>query len=133
MEKIINFLEVNKYGSLATSENGQPYVRPFEFGFKTDEGIFFYTTEDKAVYSQLQSNPKVSFCATDKDLTYVQLTGDIKFTEEEKYKDMMLQKSDNAEKIYGTSDKNSLKVFYMPHGKAMMHQYESGYVCDENF
>ncbi|WP_206460664.1 pyridoxamine 5'-phosphate oxidase family protein [Anaerovorax sp. IOR16] len=89
MEEIFNFLENNKYGSLATSAEEQPYVRPFEYGFKTDEGIFFYTSEDKEVYSQLRSNPRVCFCATDKNLTYVQLTGDIKFTEEEKYKDIV--------------------------------------------
>lgn len=134
MEEIINFLENHKYGSFATSDHGQPYVRPFEYGFKEDKGVFFYTSDDKGVYSQLQSNPKASFCATDENLTYVQLTGDVEFTEEEKYKNMMLQRSENAKKIYGTSDKLSeLKVFYMPHGSAKMHNYESGYVCDEQF
>ncbi len=133
MQEIFNFLENNKYGSLATSAEGQPFVRPFEYGFKTDEGVFFYTSDDKEVYSQLQSNPRVSFCATDKDLTYVQLTGDVKFTEEDKYKDIMLQKSNNAQKIYKTSNNDQLKVFYIPHGKAVMHQYESGYVSDQKF
>jgi uncharacterized pyridoxamine 5'-phosphate oxidase family protein len=133
MKEIINFLEQNKFGNLATSTDGQPYVRPFEYGFKTDDGVFFYTSDDKAVYSQLQSNPKASFCATDENLTYVQLTGDVKFTDDKKYKDMMIQNSRNASKIYQSADNPQFKVFYMPHGHAMMHKHEGGYVCDENF
>ncbi len=133
MEEIFDFLENNKYGSLATSKEEQPYVRPFEYGFKTDEGVFFYTSDDKEVYSQLQSNPRVCFCSTDKDLTYVQLKGDVKFTDEEKYKDLMLSKSRNARKIYETTDNSRLKVFYMPHGSVTMHKYETGYVNDVKF
>lgn len=133
MEDIIKFLETHKYGSLATSVKGQPYVRPFEYGFATDEGVFFYTSDDKGVYSQLQSNPRASFCCTDEDLTYVQLTGDVEFTEDDKYKDMMLHRSQNAHKIYKSVDNHRFKVFYMPHGKATMHKYEKGYTSDIEF
>lgn len=132
MEEIVKFLEANKYGSLATCENGQPHVRPFEFGFKTEEGVFFYTSKDKEVYKQLSANPKASFCATDPDLTYVQLIGEVKFTEDQKHKEMILQKSDNASNIYGSADNSELIVFCM-NGKAIMHQYESGYSCNETF
>ncbi len=133
MQEIIDFLGQHKYGSLATSVDGQPYIRPFEFGFATDEGMFFYTSDDKAVYSQLKSNPRASFCSTDEDLTYVQLTGNIEFTEKEEYKDTMIHKSVNAQKIYKTPDNHLFKVFYMPHGRAMMHRYEKGYIKDEKF
>ncbi|WP_051280472.1 pyridoxamine 5'-phosphate oxidase family protein [Anaerovorax odorimutans] len=134
MEEIVKFLENNKYGSLATSVDDQPYVRPFEYGFKSEDGIFFYTSKDKGVYSQLKSNPKASFCVTGKDdSTYVELTGNIKFTNDEKYKNMMLEKSNNARKIYGSSDNENFEVFYMSHGRASMHESSSGYVSDDQF
>ena len=132
MEEIIKFLEENKYGSLATCSNGQPYARPFEYGFKTQEGIFFYTSNDKEVYNQIQENPKVCFCATDKGFTYVQLTGEAKFIEDQKLKEMMLKHSENARTIYKTADNPEFKVFCM-NGKAVMHKYEKGYVCDTQF
>lgn len=133
MEEILNFLEKNKYGNLATSVGDQPSVRPFEYGFKTNDGFYFYTSDDKKVYDELKSNPKVSFCSTSGDLSYVQITGDIEFSDDEKMKETMLQKSENAHKIYKSKDNEHFKIFYIPHGKACLHRYEKGYEAEENF
>lgn len=133
MEEIVNFLEKNKYGNLATSVGGQPYVRPFEYGFKTDDGFFFYTSNDKKVYGELQNNPKISFCSTADDLTYVQITGDVIFTEDNELKETMLHRSENAHQIYKSADNKRFKVFYMPHGTAILHQYQEKHETQEKF
>lgn len=68
MNEIIDFIEQNKYGSLATCNGGKSDIRPFELAFYCDRGMFFYTSSDKDIYEQLNVNPYISFCATDQNL-----------------------------------------------------------------
>lgn len=133
MNKIIDFLENNRYGNLATSVNDEPYVRPFEYGYKTDEGIFFYTSDNKGVYSQLKENPKVCFCSTDRDLNYVELHGNIKFTNNMEYKEKIIEKSNFAKQIYKNATNEHLKVFYIPHGQAVFHESRGDYIDNLKF
>lgn len=133
MNKIIDFLENNRNGNLATSVHNEPHVRPFEYGYKTDEGVFFYTSDDKGVYSQLKENPKICFCSTDKDLNYVELHGNIKFTNNMEHKEKIINKSNYAKQIYKDADNEHLKVFYMPHGEAVLHQFRGGYTDNMKF
>lgn len=133
MNKIIEFLENNKNGNLATSVNNEPHIRPFEYGYKTNEGIFFYTSDNKAVYSQLKENPKICFCSTDKNLNYVELHGNINFTDNKEHKEKIINNSNFAKQIYKNANNEHLKVFYLPHGEAVMHKFREGYTDKMNF
>lgn len=133
MHKIIDFLENNRYGNLATSVNDEPQVRPFEYGYKTNEGIFFYTSDNKGVYSQLKENPNICFCSTDKDLNYVQLRGNVEFTDNMDHKEKIIEKSNFAKDIYKSAANEHLKVFYMPHGQAVLHEFRGDYTDNLKF
>lgn len=120
----MKFLKKNNKGNLATSIGNQPYVRPFEYCFNNDKGIFFYTSDDKAVYDHLKSNPKMSFCSTDHKYDYVELIGEVKFSDDINYKKRVLKESKFAKDIYKTEDNPHLRVFYMDHGKALYHAHD---------
>lgn len=126
MNKIISFLESNKNGNLATSVNNEPHVRPFEYGYKNNNGIYFYTSDDKAVYSQLKENSKICFCSTDKDLNYVELHGNVTFSDNVVDKERIIDNSNFAKQTYKSANNEHLRVFYLPHGEAMLHSFKEG-------
>lgn len=47
---IIDFFEENRCGSLATTDNGIPKVRPWSFLFEDGGKIWFMTTNKKRVF-----------------------------------------------------------------------------------
>ncbi|MBQ9227624.1 MAG: pyridoxamine 5'-phosphate oxidase family protein [Eubacterium sp.] len=60
MEKVLKFLNEAKTFYIATAEeNGQPRVRPFGAAAIIDGKLCIATNNQKAVYQQMQKNPKI--------------------------------------------------------------------------
>ncbi len=57
MRRIVEYLTSVPAWYLATSENGQPHVRPFSFAAIDQERIWFATANTKDVYRELEANP----------------------------------------------------------------------------
>ncbi len=57
MKMIVEYLTSIPAWYLATSENGQPHVRPFSFAAMDQGRIWFATANTKDVYRELEANP----------------------------------------------------------------------------
>lgn len=133
MKNIINFLNENKFGNLATCNNDKPDARPFELVFHCDKGMFFYTSSDTDVTNQLKTNPNICFCATDSNYNYVKISGSVIFSDENDDKVKILQQSVFAKKVYNDSSIDKIKVFFLPHGKCMLHFHSDNKVMAAEF
>lgn len=58
-----SILKKNLYGVFATTTNGKPQTRIFQYLFSVDDKVYFGTTNDKPTYRQLIENPYISFCS----------------------------------------------------------------------
>ena len=127
MEEVIKFLNENKMGNLATVENGEPRVRPWGFMFEEGGKFFFCTANTKDVYKQLKATPFIEFSTTSKQV-WVRLRGEIKFSDDLKFKEKVLKTVSMVEELYKTADNPIFEVFYIEHGSAMMDDF-SGQPC----
>jgi uncharacterized pyridoxamine 5'-phosphate oxidase family protein len=133
MKDIIEFLNQNKFGNLATCYNDKPDSRPFEFVFYCDKGMYFYSSTDTELMNQLKANPNICFCATDSSYNYAKVCGSVIFSEENDDKVQILEKSEFAKKIFNDSNLDKMKVFLLPHGKCMQHFHSDNKVITDEF
>lgn len=133
MEEIINFIQQNKNGSLATCKDGKSDVRPFELAFHCDRGLFFYTSSDEDVYEQLKANPYVCFCTTDQSFNYAKISGTVTFSDIEDDKVKIAEKSQFAKKAFPSSNFDKMKVFFLPHASCLLHYYADNKVVEWQF
>ena len=133
MKNIIEFLNQNKFGNLATCTNNTPYTRPFELGFYCDRGMFFYTSCDEDLIKQLKTNPNICFCATDSNYNYVKINGSVVFSDDKSDKTKILEKSTFAKEVYNDSNMDKMQVFFLPHGNCMMHFHNNNKVTTHEF
>lgn len=123
MKEILDFLSQNKYGSLATCDNGKADVRPFEVVFHCDRGVFFYTSAEKDVFKQLNANPNISFCATDQNYNYAKVSGSVSFSNDNEDKTKIIANSQFAQKMFANSNADNMKVFFLPHASCVIHYH----------
>jgi len=133
MKKIIEFINQNKFGNLATCNNDKPDTRPFELAFHCDIGMFFYSSAEDELTNQLKQNSNICFCATDSNYNYVKIKGSVKFSEDIDDKSKILEKSNFAKKVYNNSNLEKMEVFYLPHGKCMLHMHNDDNVIIKEF
>ena len=62
MEQVLPFLEGIFF--IATTENNQPHLRPFDGAGILDGKLYIGTKNNKKVFDQIKSNPKVEIYAT---------------------------------------------------------------------
>lgn len=58
IDTVLEYLTAVPAWYLATSENGQPHVRPFSFAAQQDGKIWFCTATTKDVWAELVANPR---------------------------------------------------------------------------
>jgi uncharacterized pyridoxamine 5'-phosphate oxidase family protein len=133
MKKINEFLDQNKFGSLATCDNVKPDARPFELSFHSDKGMFFYSAADESITKELKVNPNICFCATDPNYNYVKVSGSVVFSDNKDDKTKILEKSEFAKAVYNESNIDNMNVFFLPHGKCMMHFHNDNKVITDEF
>lgn len=133
MNKIIEFINQNKFGNLATCNNDKPDTRPFELAFHCDKGMFFYSSSEDELTNQLKQNPNICFCATDSNYNYVKVKGSVKFSEDNDDKSNILEKSKFAKNVFNDSNIDNMKVFFLSHGKCMLHFHNDNNVIIEEF
>ena len=64
MQEVYEFLKKAGTYYLATSENGQPHVRPFGTVNLFDGKLYIQTGKVKAVSRQMHANPRLELCAS---------------------------------------------------------------------
>lgn len=123
MKRIIDFLEKNNSGSLATINNGKPRVRPFGFRFYDNGRFYFSTANTKDVFKQLKQNPFIEFTSTSKDMVTVRLSGEVIFTNDISVKEIVIEKAPYLKASYKGAGDPNFEVFYIEHGEIIMSDF----------
>ena len=96
------------FGFLATSEDGQPYVRPMMPYLTEDNDFILALLGRSRTIEHIKSNPRVEFCFVDRKMSYCRVAG---------------------KAVLSTDPEKKQAVF---NGIPMLRQYFSG-PQDENF
>ena len=123
MQEVVKFLKENITGFLATVEEGEPKVRPFQFMFEEDGKIFFCTSNTKNVFKQIKATPYVEFSSSSPTFAWIRLSGEAKFSSDLKIKEKVLEASGLVKSIYKTADNPIFEVFYIEHGTAILADF----------
>lgn len=118
MKDVVKFLTEHKQGFLATTENGKPRVRPFEFGVEDGGKLYFCTANSKEVYNQIKANPYIEFSSSAPGNTWIRVSGEVQFSNDLKIKEKIMNSSELVKTIYKTPDNPLLEVFYLVTGTA---------------
>lgn len=123
MKEVVDFLQANRNGFLATVEAGRPKVRPFQFMFETDGKFVFCTGNTKPVFKQLKETPYVEFSSMTPAFAWVRLSGEVKFSTDLVVKARILAENALVRSIYKTADNPEFEIFYLEHGQAIMADF----------
>lgn len=120
-------MEVDIYercnGFLATVEDGKPRVRPFAFMLEEDGKLFFCTNNQKNVYKQLQDKPEIEFSSLAEDFTWIRLNGKVKFSDDIKIKEKIIESNEQVKSIYKTAGNPIFEIFYLEYGTAVLADF----------
>ncbi len=123
MQEVKTLLQTNRSGFLATVDDGQPRVRPFQFQFEDQGKFFFCTAKNKDVYKQLQAVPSVEFAATSPAMVTVRLRGSVEFSDDRSVKERILVNEPMIRSIYGNADNPNFTLFCLEHGDAVVFDF----------
>jgi len=100
MEKIFKFLDENIEGTLATVEGKKPRIRIFQIMKRADKTLFFATSAQKHVYSELMANPCVEFVSWKRDV-FVRVAGKADFSVDDETQQEIYRTNAVLQRIYG--------------------------------
>jgi len=123
MQEVVKFLQENKTGFLATTEEGKPKVRPFQFMLEDGGKLFFCTSNEKDVFKQLQVNPYIEFSSSTPTFAWIRLSGEVKFSDDLAIKEKIFEVSALVKSIYQTTDNPIFEIFYIEHGTAILADF----------
>ena len=118
MKEVLDFLRNNKVFYLATIDGDQARVRPLGFVMEYDGKIFFGVGNQKKVYQQLKTNPKVEISATDPEARWIRLTGRAVFDERPEVVEAAFKAMPMLKDMYSDPKGPQLAAFYLKDGEA---------------
>ncbi|WP_330659710.1 pyridoxamine 5'-phosphate oxidase family protein [Caproiciproducens faecalis] len=104
MEEVLQFLTENPTFYLATVEGNIPKVRPFGFVMNYEGKLCFCTNNRKNVYRQMQANPNVEICTTNKKNEWLRLRGKAVFCTSKESKEAALKAAPYLSGMYQADD-----------------------------
>ena len=124
MNEVIKFLKENPVQYLATiGSDGKPKVRPFQFMIEEDNKLFFSTSNQKNVFSQMKNTPSVELCISNKKFEWMRLSGDVVFSNDLEIKNKVIESSPLVKSIYKTADNPTFEIFYLDNAKAVIADF----------
>jgi uncharacterized pyridoxamine 5'-phosphate oxidase family protein len=74
MDEVYEFFKKARTYYIATSEDGQPRVRPFGTVDVFDGKLYIQTGRSKDVYKQMLADPRIELCAFDGEMSWVRVS-----------------------------------------------------------
>ena len=118
MERVYDFLKQCGTYYLATSENGQPHVRPFGTADIFEGRLYFQTGKKKPVADQLKANPKIEISRA-VDGRWIRLTAEAVLDDNIAAQEHMLAAYPSLQRMYQPGDGNT-EVYYLKNAKAQI-------------
>jgi uncharacterized pyridoxamine 5'-phosphate oxidase family protein len=122
MRDVIEFLKESPVGALATLDGGRARVRPFQFMLEEAGALWFCTSSQKKVYSQLKASSEVEFLAS-KGTAWARISGEVSFSDDLAMKERILASSDLVRSRYLEASNPVFAVFKIEHGTAVMADF----------
>ena len=123
MNEIVNFLSENPVQYLATvGRDEKAKCRPFMFCFEQDGRLWVCTNSQKEVYAEMQKNPYIEFCVSNKDFAWIRLNGKAVFENNMTVKRACLN-IPIVKQQDQTADNPIFEVFYLMDGKATIADF----------
>jgi uncharacterized pyridoxamine 5'-phosphate oxidase family protein len=122
MKEVLDYLKACSTFYLATSEDGQPHVRPFGAVCEFENKLYIVTNNKKKVYAQMKKNPKVEISGMDKS-TWIRIEGKVKEDSRREARVAMMNDNNAAlSKMYNVDD-NLMTVFCLAHATATIYSF----------
>ncbi len=106
---------------LATSEDGQPHVRPFGTADLYQVRLYFLTGKSKAVSRQLHANPRLELCAMTGD-RWLRVEGSAVEDDSREARAAILELHPNLQSVYSPDDGNT-EVWYLRNATATFSSF----------
>lgn len=127
MIDFVKFLQQSPNGVLATQDTDKVKTRVFQFLFAEGKKVYFCTSSEKPVYSQLQANPNVSFCTYPQNFSPVlSINGKAVFVDDLNLKRRALDENPPIKDIYKTPDNPVFKLFYVDVSEVETFSFDEG-------
>ena len=124
MNETLQFLKDCGTFYLATSENGQPHVRPFGAVCEYEGKLYIVTNNQKKVYQQMMTNPKVEICGMNKG-RWIRVEGEVELDQRREARVAMMEDNHAALSGMYTVDDNLMVVFRFIHATATIYSFTS--------
>ena len=112
LSEFVHILEKYRNGVLANCNGRNLRTQIITFSFAEGNRVYFCTTSDKPMYTQLLSFPYVSYCTFPEDFEPVlSLNGKVVFVEDMTLKERALESNYYAKRNFKSTDNPLLKVF----------------------
>ncbi len=111
MEKVYEFLKAAQTYYLATTEGGQPRVRPFGTVNMFEGKLYIQTGKSKSVSKQIHENPRVELCAMNGD-DWLRVTGELVEDDRREARKNMLDAYPHLRKLYDEDDGNTQVLYF---------------------
>ena len=124
MNEVIKFLKENPTQYFATiGLDKKPKVRPFQFMIEEDNKLFFCTSNQKDVFSELKNTTSVELCVSNEKFEWLRLSGDVEFSNDLEIKNKVIESSPLVKSIYKTGDNPTFELFYLNNAKAVITDF----------
>jgi len=113
MKEVIEFLQENDLQYFATiGVDGTPKVRPFQFMLEEDGKLWFCTSNQKRIYTEL-AHPHVELCVSGENMSWLRLGGQVVFSDRLEVKEKIFNLSSIVRDVYKSKDNPEFVIFYL--------------------
>jgi uncharacterized pyridoxamine 5'-phosphate oxidase family protein len=116
MEKTMKFLQEAGTFYLATVEGDKPHVRPFGAVCEFEGKLYITTSNQKAVFAQMQKNPKVEITGMVGG-TWIRLEAEAVRDDRREAREAMLNANESLRGMYSEDD-GIMEVLYLKNATA---------------
>ena len=121
MGKGIEFLKEAGSYFIATSDNGQPQLRPFGSNLEYEGRFYFSMGRSKNVFKQMIANPKVSIAALKPNRDWIRITGDAVLDENEAVRNYFFEINPHIKDIY-KNNVAEIAIFYLANATCTINE-----------
>ena len=122
MNEVYEFLKAAGTYCLATTEDGEPRVRPFGTVDIWEGKLTIQTGYVKPVAKQMLANPRVEICAMSQDGRWIRVTADAVPVKDDAAAEHILEAYPSLRAMYKPGDGNTA-VFALENGKAVISSF----------
>lgn len=134
MNEVVKFLSESPIVYFSTiGADGKPKVRPFQFMLSEGGKIFFCTSNEKNVFSEIEKHRDIELCTMNSKNEWLRINGKVVFSNDIKIKEKVLNSSELVKSIYKYADNKVFEVFYIDNAKAVIADFSGNTPREYNF